>query len=139
MQVVAFKTVCLNCNNIFACPKLSDFSYGDIIYTCECGKEFLYHCMVSHPVSTIFELFCHIYKIDEHSNSLINFSAFFADTVHFHRLCVNKICPNCKSVNLSIDENKKMGVWTIQTASYDKLYSLSKEKLLKEFEKYLLA
>jgi Zn finger protein HypA/HybF involved in hydrogenase expression len=138
MKIEAFETTCLNCNNVFASPRLSDFSYGDAIFSCECGKEFISHTMISHPVTMIYELLCYISKIDKNNNLLRNFSANFADKSHFHQFNDRIICPECKSENLSVDENKKVGIWDIQTASYANLYSLSKEELFKKFKSYLL-
>ncbi len=136
MHVAAFETTCLNCNEIFLTPRLSDFCYGEFIFGCHCGKAFAYHTTFD-PLTTIFDLLCHIHQNDRlDNNSLYDFSCYFADKINGHQLSNKIVCQKCKSTNLSI-EIKKAADWDIPETSYSTLYSLSKDELLEAFNKFL--
>tara|TARA_R110000868_G_scaffold360413_2_gene622415 strand:+ start:2121 stop:2456 length:336 start_codon:yes stop_codon:yes gene_type:complete len=108
-----------------------------MIFSCECGKDFVKHSALSHPTTILFELLCHIYKLSEHEISLWEFSAYFADTSHFHRFRNANTCPECRSSNLSFDAIERKTTWELSDSSFNRFLSLSKRMLFEEFEEFL--
>jgi hypothetical protein len=89
------------------------------------AKFFPHHTFSSHPVTMIFDLFCHIYELVD-KEDIWGFSAFFAEKINGHILIKRKVCQQCLSTNLSISTDKKLSVWDIPITSYNELYSLLK-------------
>lgn len=137
MKRAIFKTTCLDCSEIFLLPVLSDFSYGESIFSCKCGKVFAHYMAINHPVTVIFEILCQTQGIDKNDYSLFDFSAFVADNITGHKLVHERICPQCKSKNLSISINKDIAIWDIPEASYEKFYSLSASEIINKFEQFI--
>lgn len=137
MKTAIFKTTCLDCSEIFPLPVLSDFSYGEGIFSCNCGKVFAHYMAINHPVTAIFEILCQTQRIDKKDYSLFDFSAFVADNITGHKLVHARACPKCKSKNLSISINKEKLIWDIPEASYEKFFSLSASEIINKFEQFI--
>lgn len=111
MEMATFKTTCLDCSEIFLLPILSDFSYGEVIFSCRCGKAFAHYMAINHPITAIFEILCYTQQVDKDNYSIFDFAAFVSDSIAGrHKLIHQRVCLKCKSKNLSISINKESAV-----------------------------
>jgi hypothetical protein len=120
-----FRTRCLDCNADFAMPSLSDFSYGQFIWSGERGTGFAYFDACDSP---IFE---HIKSVMKRAVGYPT-SPTHEDTDRFHfvvagcarkiegqKLVPHHVCPTCRSRNVSPDDNEPVADCQVEDASYD--------------------
>ncbi|RBP39575.1 hypothetical protein DES53_1092 [Roseimicrobium gellanilyticum] len=120
-----FRTRCLDCGADFAIPDLGEFLYGQFIWYGERGDAFAYFDAIASP------MFEHIrsllrkavgYPQSPSSHEIDRFHwvvAGCAEKITDQQLLPRRVCPSCRSRNLSVDDGDPVADRLVEEASYD--------------------
>lgn len=129
-----YRTECKSCKSEFAYPLLSDFAYGEFIFSGADGISFRY---LSAFESEAWEEVSSIIK----SNELSTLDRNDSDIEIFQRIVgsvidekndisfqLKGICPNCKNSDLIYNDNELIENRDIPTASFSNFSSLDESE-----------
>ena len=138
MKIGLFEARCAACDAVFSKPELSDFAYGEFLFTGELGSVHAYFHAINHPLWTWLEDLLPASMDDTEQGRLLREAcAHFADRVEGQRLLDGHVCPKCLSHSLASWSGPRRGEAEIPMASFTRFSSLSEDDRLREAEAFL--
>ena len=123
MKIALLEAKCGACGFEFAHPQLSDFSYGQFVFTGELGTVYAF-IEVPNPVWMMLDSALKSTNSRKDQGALLQAAAaHFADPIDGQRLLRRPVCPKCQSSELASWSGIKQGEADIPRASYDAFVS----------------
>jgi hypothetical protein len=144
MQIATSKAKCASCGSEFSSPYLSDFSYGEFLFTGEKGNVFAYFNAIGHPV---WEFVKSAFPSggDDRGRKALGARiqagcAYIADPVNGQQLVDQHVCPMCQSRNWEWWGGERVGWIEVADVTYKNFLSqpeTERRRVILELDKEL--